>query len=129
MDILLGLALTAHLGFEAGSDHICYCAPKPRYEYNQIHPHVRLEHDNFISGIYYNSERNVSIYGGYRIEKEKLGYEFGLVSGYEQSDIIPFFRTTYNVSDNINIFAAPGYETIRREKSLGLVIGIEVWSF
>lgn len=115
MDILLGLALTTHLGF--GND------------YNQIHPHIRLQNDSFIAGSYYNSEENVSIYAGKRIEKERWGYEFGLVSGYGSSEIIPFFRSTYSVSHKINLFASPGYETKNNETSLGIVFGVEAWSF
>lgn len=115
MDILFGLALSTHLGFGSG--------------YNEIHPHARLENNSFVAGMYYNSEEKVSVYAGIEIEKERWGYEFGLVSGYGDGEIIPFIRSTYNISDKINFFITPGYETKNNEKSLGMVIGVEAWSF
>lgn len=109
MDILYGLALSLHLGFET--------------DYNSIHPHLRLQEDNLIAGAYYNSEYDISFYGGYLIERGKWNYEIGVVSGYDRG-IYPFFRSTFDINDNIIGYITPGTEG----DTIGLVLGIEFWS-
>ena len=59
----LMLALSMHVGLEGN--------------YNSIHPHARCQKDTVISGIYYNSEDNISAYVGL----EHNGFELGLVTG------------------------------------------------
>lgn len=107
MDIFLGLALSMHLSFEQ--------------DYNRVHPHIRLQQDNFIAGAYYNSEETLSAYSGIELSKGNWSQEFGLVTGYSDADLLPYFRTSYNTSNNSKIFAAPAFEN----GNLGLVLGIE----
>lgn len=109
MDILYGLALSLHLGFEG--------------DYNSIHPQIRVQENNFIAGAYYNSEYNTSFYGGFLIERGRWNYEIGAVTGYNRS-VYPFFRSTYDLDDNILGYIAPAAEG----DSIGLVLGIEFWS-
>ena len=44
------LALSMHIGLSQ--------------DYNQVHPHARCTVDNYITGVFYNSEDNVSAYIG-----------------------------------------------------------------
>jgi|TARA_R110000787_G_scaffold1096_2_gene3994 hypothetical protein len=81
-------------------------------DYNSFHPHARYTSDDYISGVYRNSEDNVSIYLG----KEYNGFEYGLVTGYSEADLAPFVRYKYK-----NFFIAPAYE----KHTSGLVFGFE----
>ena len=83
-------------------------------KYNNLHPHTRCQVDSVISGIYYNSEDNISSYIGL----EPDGWELGLVTGYESQDVLPMIRYKKN-----NWFIAPGYEI---DGTTGIVIG---WEF
>ena len=107
------LALSSHLGFEG--------------DYNQIHPHVRFIEDGVIAGAYYNSEERISFYGGYRLEPvDSVGIEIGAVSGYPAlGGVAPYGRVTYDVNDNVRLFATPGSESRHGETNRGTVIGIE----
>jgi len=96
----LFLALSLHLGLEN--------------DYNNIHPHARCTVDNHISGIYYNSEDNISLYTGL----EHNGFELGLVTGYSSNDILPMIRYKKN-----NWFISPAYET---DGNYGITIGLEI---
>jgi hypothetical protein len=109
MDILLGLALSLHLGTEG--------------DYNNVHPHVRLQHDNLIGGAYYNSEYTASFYGGIAFENNRWNYEVGIVSGYDD-ELYPFFRSTYDLNDNTMVYMTPALEG----DNVGLVVGVELWS-
>ena len=97
------LALTLHLGLEG--------------DYNEVHPHIRYNEQNYIAGVYYNSERNISFYAGKRWEHNQFGIEAGAVTGYSESDVLPYGRVTYN-----NFFIAPGVEP----DNVGLVVGYEI---
>ena len=44
----LFLALSMHVGLEGN--------------YNSVHPHARCTTDNWVTGAYYNSEKNMSYY-------------------------------------------------------------------
>ena len=114
MDILYGLALSLHLGFEN--------------DYNNIHPQIRVQNEEIIAGAYYNSENNLSLYAGMEFEKGDWNYEFGLVSGYNNAKIQPFVRSTYNISDNVRGFVAPGIEINNGKETFGIVFGLEFWS-
>lgn len=111
MDLILALGLSTHLGLAN--------------DYNEIHPHVRLKHDNFISGAYLNSENSLSMYGGLRYEYKDFGLEGALVTGYSMGDAVPMVRGTYNVTDKMVFFTSPAYETHNGEDAYGLVAGIE----
>jgi hypothetical protein len=110
MDILYGLALSLHLGFEQ--------------DYNMIHPHIRLKHDDYIAGAYYNSEDVLSLYAGLEFEQENWNYEFGVVTGYSSDRIYPFFRSTYDLNDNIIGYITPAIEG----DTVGLILGLEFWN-
>ena len=83
-------------------------------KYNSLHPHTRCRVDSVISGIYYNSEDNISSYIGL----EHNGWELGLVTGYESRDVLPMIRYKKN-----NWFITPAYEN---DDTYGIVIGWEI---
>ena len=74
----LMLALSMHVGLEGN--------------YNSIHPHARCQQDALISGVYYNSEDNISAYVGL----EHNGFELGLVTGYTYADVVPMMWWAIN---------------------------------
>ena len=95
----LMLALSMHVGLEGN--------------YNSIHPHARCQKDALISGVYYNSEDNISAYVGLK----RNGFELGLVTGYTYADVVPMLRYKKD-----KLFIAPAIEKGGKK---GLVIGIE----
>ena len=101
--IELALGISLHLGLAN--------------DYNEIHPHVRYNNQNYIAGVYYNSESNVSTYVGRRWEKGKFGVEAGVVTGYSGGNVLPYGRATYE-----NFFVAPAIEG---GDTVGTVIGYE----
>jgi hypothetical protein len=107
MDLVYGIALSFHLGMDDN--------------YNNLHPHIRLQNDDFIAGAYYNSENALSAYAGIELGHGKWNHEFGVVSGYNESAIIPFVRTTYDLNDNTIGYITPGFE----DNNVGIVLGIE----
>jgi hypothetical protein len=86
-------------------------------DYNAIHPHIRLQEQSYITGLYYNSESNISFYAGKRWEYNDFGLEAGAVTGYTAGDVIPYGRATYK-----NFFVAPALEG---DDTVGAVIGYE----
>lgn len=112
MDILLSLAFSAHLGLNG--------------EYNEIHPHVRFEDKQYIGGVYYNSEENLSLYVGRLYDFGKIDLEMGLVTGYSAiGDLAPMARITYSMSDRHSVYASPVVEKFNNDTSVGLVVGYE----
>ena len=101
--IEFALALSLHIGLEG--------------DYNEIHPHIRYNNENYIAGVYYNSESNISTYAGKRWEYNDFGVELGAVTGYIDQPLLPYARVTYN-----NFFIAPAHEV---DKTTGAVIGYE----
>ena len=109
MDILYGLAFSLHLGLNG--------------DYNDVHPQIRIEHDRFIAGAYYNSEFALSPYAGVKYDYGDIFVEGGIVGGYSAlGSIIPFARAGYNLSDNSAVFITPGVE----DNNVGVVVGIEI---
>ena len=94
------LAVSTHLGLDNN--------------YNDVHPHVRCTIDNWITGAYYNSERNMSYYVGRKISN----FEIGLVSGYNSHNVLPMLRYI-----NDGWFVAPAYE---KSGNYGITIGYEL---
>ena len=82
-------------------------------KYNNLHPHARCQVDSFISGVYYNSEENISAYVG----MTHNGWEVGLVTGYTYSDVVPMIRYKKD-----NWFITPAVESGGNK---GIVIGLE----
>jgi len=112
MDIIWALALSTHLGMQGS--------------YNETHPHVRLEHNGYISGVYYNSMEHISLYTGRRFESGDAGLELGVVTGYKAyGPVAPYLRGTYDIG-NTTVFVAPSGERWYGETNIGAVIGIEI---
>ena len=95
----LFLALSMHVGLEGN--------------YNSVHPHARCTTDNWVTGAYYNSEKNMSYY----VAKTISNFEIGLVTGYNSYDVLPMIRYI-----NDGWFVAPSYE---KSNNLGLTVGYE----
>ena len=95
----LFFALSMHVGLEGN--------------YNNYHPHARCQKDNLISGVYYNSEDNISSYIGL----QHKGFEIGLVSGYTYNNIVPMIRYKKD-----NWFITPAIE---KNGKKGVVLGLE----
>lgn len=113
MDILLGLAFSTHLGLSQ--------------DYNEFHPNIRLETEQYIAGAYLNSESNISLYAGKEIEWDKFGFEFGIVTGYGAYDypVAPMARATYQLSEDHKFFVAPAFEQMGDETNVGIVFGLD----
>ena len=112
--LTLSMGLSSHIGLEE--------------DYNEIHPHVRYQNEQFITGVYYNSENKISMYGGYRIEpKQNTGIEIALVSGYDKvGTIVPYVRGTYDIDSNTRLYVAPTAEKQNDELNIGIVFGFEI---
>lgn len=115
MDLLFGLALSTHLSL-AG-------------DYNEIHPHVRLENEHVATGIYYNSIGNTSVYFGlHESLTDKILVEGGVVSGYDSfNPVILYARIVYEVNDTVDMFITPTAENRRNNLNLGIVLGVEMF--
>lgn len=113
MEILYGIALSAHLGL-AG-------------DYNLLHPHVRLQDNQFITGIYVNSMDDISVYGGVKFDYDNFWVEGALVTGYNNSNISPYIRVGKEIYQDTSVFVAPALESFG-ETNIGVVIGIEFLS-
>lgn len=95
--IVFGLGLSLHLGF---SDN-----------YNAVHPYIEYQHGNLRTGAYYNSEENISIYGGINLPLYDIfSIDTGLSTGYNEHNIVPYAKFNYHYNNNIKIFATPGIE-------------------
>ena len=74
--------------------------------YNNIHPHARCQIDDTITGAFYNSESNISLYAGKEYSLDRfVNLEIGLTTGYSGGDIVPFMRYT-----DRGWFVSPAYE-------------------
>lgn len=110
MSITAGIALSLHLGL-AG-------------DYNEIHPYVRYEHNDYVIGTYYNSESRISTYIGYNYDiTDKTDIDIGIVSGYSSYDIIPMVRVTHDDT----FFISPAIELDENYDvgRIGFVIGVQ----
>ena len=104
--ISLFVAMSLHTGLEG--------------DYSGIHPHVRCEINNTITGIYYNSEKTISGYAGYKFDMLfDSELEIGVVTGYSGMKIAPMIRFTKD-----NWYVAPSYE-VTPNKNWGITIGYE----
>lgn len=100
MIVELSLALSLHLN---GGD----------YDLNNVHPHIRVAQDDYISGVYYNSDYEYSFYAGYKYD----WLEVGIVTGYI-NDVQPYLRAIKDgffvapaiYGNNEEIGAVAGYE-------------------
>lgn len=111
MDLILAIATTAHLGLVG--------------EYNEVHPSVQLRFDSgVVAGAYHNSEDALSVYAGLRGEWHGFFAEGGAVTGYLDHPV-PYARVGYEFTDNFAAFAAPAFEQVDNDFTLGAVIGVE----
>lgn len=74
----------------------------PSQGYNNYNPGVYVEKNNVVAGVYYNSERNMSAYGGY-IFKSVLGSPIdlmvGVVTGYIDRPVLPLITPSIKISN------------------------------
>ncbi len=113
MDILYGIALSMHFGMEG--------------DYNEIHPHVRIQQDRYIAGAYYNSEDRISPYVGVQYTFDNVFVEGGIAGGYPAlGGVIPYARAGYKLSDNTKVFVAPAGEVVDGETNIRAVIGFDI---
>jgi len=103
----LFLAVTLHLGLDQN--------------YNSVHPHARCTVNDYITGVYYNSEHKLSAYAGKQYAIGNGHLELGIVSGYTAEDILPMAR--YKVG---TWFIAPAYEKQNGIENLGILVGWEI---
>ncbi|MBG11177.1 MAG: hypothetical protein CMD92_08465 [Gammaproteobacteria bacterium] len=101
--IVLGLALSAHMGLEG--------------KYNNFHPYAMCETEKTIVGTYYNSLDRWSLIGAYKYSlDEDLSLDLGIATGYDY-DVVPMARLRYK-----NLFVMP---TVEDEERAGVVFGIQ----
>jgi len=87
-------------------------------DFATVHPHAQYQlPNNYITGIYHNSDKRAGIYFGKRTTYKQLDIEYGLVHGYKRIDIAPMIKINYG-----NVFVAPA----STENEVGMVIGYEV---
>ena len=105
--LTLSLALSSHIGMVE--------------EYNEIHPHIRYQDNKFISGAYYNSLNEISLYAGIRHEINNSGVEFTATTGYNRF-LSPYIRATHDIGKYTRFFITSGTEN----KNIGAIIGVEL---
>ena len=105
--LTLSLALSSHIGMVG--------------EYNEFHPHIRYQDNQFISGAYYNSLNKISLYVGIRQEINNSGIEFATTTGYDDL-LSPYIRATHDISKRTRFFITGTEEN----KNVGPVNGVEL---
>ena len=103
-NLIFSLALSTHIGLSG--------------DFANLHPHVQYQlPDNYITGVYHNSDKRAGIYFGKRTTYKQVNIEYGLAHGYKCIDIAPMMKVNYG-----NVFVAPA----ATEDDVGLVAGYEV---
>ena len=103
-NIIFSIAVSTHLGLSG--------------DFANVHPHVQYQlPDNYITGVYHNSDKRAGIYFGKRTKYKQLDIEYGLVHGYKEWDVAPMLKINYG-----NVFIAPA----ATKDDVGVVTGIEV---
>jgi len=106
MVIVYGLALSTHIGLQG--------------DYSSLHPYIKAENNDYIAGMYYNSEDRVSLFAGKQfVFDDKTSVELGLVSGYTSKDVLPMLKLNYD-----KFFVAPAYEE-HNGKRYGTTVGVQ----
>lgn len=87
--LLLPLSVNADKLIVGGFSHHFDGVFDTRYEFNESHPAIGYERNNWEIGAYYNSVRTTSFFISridrlYHYEYFSLGYRVGLASGYER---------------------------------------------
>ena len=73
--------------------------------------------NDYITGVYHNSDKRAGIYFGKRTTYKQLDIEYGVVHGYKRMDVAPMIKVNYG-----NVFVAPA----ATEDEVGIVTGLEV---
>tara|TARA_E500000178_G_scaffold286845_1_gene288819 strand:+ start:34870 stop:35196 length:327 start_codon:yes stop_codon:yes gene_type:complete len=103
-NLIFSIALSTHIGLHG--------------DFNSVHPHAQYQlPNNYITGVYHNSDKRASIYFGKRTKYKQLDIEYGVVHGYKRIDIAPMIKVNYG-----NVFVTPA----ATEDDVGLVAGYEV---
>ena len=118
------LALSLHMGVDAN--------------YNSVHPQVKCEVGNQNYGVYYNSNNDFSFFVSQNLKLPNSEFEFGLVTGYKGSRVLPLMRLKWErkrgyvflipiISKNEWITEYPTHTVIHKEeKDIGLLLGYEI---
>jgi len=101
-NLIFSVALSAHLGMSG--------------DFNSIHPTITYKQDNVISGIFYNSESQLSLFVAQSREYKKYTIATGVVTGYSSTDVVPMIKINRG-----GFFVAPGYAN----GDAGVVVGYE----
>ena len=103
-NLIFTLAFSSHIGLSG--------------DFAKIHPHVQYQlPNNYITGVFHNSDKRAGIYFGKRTTYKQLDIEYGLTHGYKGWDIAPMVKVNYG-----NVFVAPA----ATEDDVGVVTGLEV---
>lgn len=103
-NLIFSIALSTHIGLTG--------------DFASVHPHVQYQlPNNYITGIFHNSDKRAGAYIGKRTKYKTLDIEYGLVHGYKSFDIAPMIKVNYGP-----LFIAPA----ATEHDIGVVTGIEV---
>ena len=110
-NLIFSIAVSTHLGLTG--------------DFNNIHPHIQYQMpNNYIVGVYHNSDKRESIYFGKRAVWKapfdiipEVSIEYGVVHGYKNWDLVPMVKINYG-----NIFIAPA----ATESEVGITAGYEV---
>lgn len=110
-NLIFSIAVSSHLGLSG--------------DFANVHPHVQYQlPNNYITGVYHNSDKRAGIYFGKRTSwyapygvLPELSIEYGVVHGYKEWDVAPMLKINYG-----NVFIAPA----ATKDDVGVVTGIEV---
>lgn len=102
--LIFSIALSTHIGIND--------------DFNNVHPHVQYQHkNNYIAGMYYNSDSRIGVYIGKKYQYKELIVEAGIVHGYRRINVAPMIKVNYK-----GWYVAPG----ATKDDVGLVTGYEV---
>ena len=101
-NLILSVALSAHLGMSG--------------DFNSVHPTITYKKDNIISGIFYNSESQISLFVAQSREYKNYTIATGIVTGYSSSAVVPMIKINRG-----GFFVAPGYAN----GDAGVIVGYE----
>ena len=108
--VTFGIAFIDHLGLDG--------------KYNEVNPNVEVEYNRFVSGAYYNSFSEPSVYAGYTVWQGWADLDLGVVTGYNDS-VMPYVKFEKSLNENVSIIAAPVWGG-GSDQSFGLMVGLNV---
>ena len=85
-------------------------------DFNSVHPTITYKKDNVISGIFYNSESQPSLFLAQSRAYKKYTIATGVVTGYSGADVLPMIKINRG-----GFFVAPGYAN----GNAGVIVGYE----